>query len=176
MDEELHLTIQHAKLGDKEAYEQLVTQFKAPVYRFALGMLNDRMDAEDVAQEAFVKAYFALSNLESEYAFSSWLFRIVSNLCKNRLSKRAREREFQEEADETIIDRDTPDPFVKVSMEQSLARLSVDHREVILLHDVQGYRYEEIASMLHIPMGTVKSRLFAARMALRDELRKGDHG
>lgn len=173
MDEELHHIIHRAKHGDKEAYAQLVRQFKDPVFRYALGMLNDRMDAEDIAQEAFVKAYSSLSSLESEFAFASWLFKIVSNLSKNRLKKRMKERDFQEEANDSIIDRrEASDPSERLSMEEALARLSVEHREVILLHDVQGYRYEEIAQVTNVPLGTVKSRLFAARMALRKELRK----
>ncbi|WP_127531574.1 RNA polymerase sigma factor [Paenibacillus kobensis] len=173
MDEELHRIIRRAKRGDKEAYAQLVKDFKDPVYRYALGMLNDRMDAEDIAQEAFVKAYYSLPGLESEFAFSSWLFQIVSNLSKNRLKKRMRERNYYEEAEESTM-AEPSDPSEKLSIEQSLARLSPEHREVILLHDVQGYRYEEIAQVTNVPLGTVKSRLFAARTALRNDLRKGE--
>ncbi|MGG1555168.1 RNA polymerase sigma factor [Paenibacillus ferrarius] len=175
VDEELYQIIHRAKRGDKEAYAHLVKHFKDPVYRYALGMLNERMDAEDVAQEAFVKAYSAIAGLESEFAFTAWLFRIVSNLAKNRLKTRMRDRDLQTEVHETMmIDDVTPDPFEKLSMEEALARLTPEHREVVLLHDVQGYRYEEIAQVTSVPLGTVKSRLFAARMALRKELRKGE--
>ncbi|MGG1516978.1 sigma-70 family RNA polymerase sigma factor [Paenibacillus oryzisoli] len=172
MDEELHQIIRRAKHGEKEAYAQLVRDFKDPVYRYALGMLNDRQDAEDVAQEAFVKAYYSLSGLESEFAFSAWLFQIVSNLAKNRLKKRIREHDYREDANDSMIDRGPLDPSERLSIEEALAQLSLEHREVILLHDVQGYRYEEIAQITNIPLGTVKSRLFAARTALRKELRK----
>ncbi|GMK40780.1 ECF RNA polymerase sigma factor SigW [Paenibacillus sp. CCS19] len=173
MDEELYRIIHLAKHGDKDAYAQLVKRFKDPVYRYALGMLNDRMDAEDVAQEAFVKAYYSLSSLESEFAFASWFFRIVSNLSKNRIMKKMKEQGFQEEADDSMIDtREASDPSERLSIEDAIAGLSVEHREVILLHDVQGYRYEEIAQVTKVPLGTVKSRLFAARMALRKQLRK----
>ncbi|MFB9328705.1 RNA polymerase sigma factor [Paenibacillus aurantiacus] len=172
--EELQQVIRRAKRGDKEAYAQLVKDFKDPVYRYALGMLNERMDAEDIAQEAFVKAYYSLTSLESEFAFSSWLFQIVSNLAKNRLKKRVRERDYQVEANDSTVDRGSSDPSERISMEEALARLSMEHREVVLLHDVQGYRYEEIAQVTNVPLGTVKSRLFAARTALRKELRKGE--
>lgn len=173
MDENLFHTIHRAKHGDREAFADLVKQFKGQVYRFAVGMVSDRMDAEDVSQEAFVKAFYSLSSLENEYAFSSWLIRIVSNLCKDRLKKRGKENWVREEVHETIEDMGVSDPNEKLSIEEAMARLTVDHREVVLLHDVQGYHYEEIAEMVNVPLGTVKSRLFAARLALRKELTKG---
>ncbi|MBW7452731.1 sigma-70 family RNA polymerase sigma factor [Paenibacillus sepulcri] len=174
MDEELYQIIHRAKRGDREAFADLVKRYKGHVYRFAVGMLRDRMDAEDVSQETFVKAFYSLSSLDNEYAFSSWIIRIVSNLCKDRLKKRGNEQRFRDEPDESVIDRRSTDPSETWSLEDALSRLSVDHREVLLLHDVQGYRYEEIADMVEVPLGTVKSRLFAARMALRKELGKVD--
>lgn len=173
MDEKLFHTIHRAKRGDLEAFADLVNLFKGQVYRFAVGMVCDRMDAEDLAQEAFVKAFYSLSNLENEYAFSSWLIRIVSNLCKDRLKKRGKENWIREEAHGAIEDKGLTDLSEKLSIEEAMTRLSVDHREVVLLHDVQGYHYEEIAEMVGVPLGTVKSRLFAARLALRKELIKG---
>jgi RNA polymerase sigma factor (sigma-70 family) len=146
------------------------------VYRYAVGMLNNRMDAEDVAQEAFVKAFYSISGLDNEFAFSSWMITIVSNLCKDRLKKRVKEQAFRDEPNELTVDPNLSDPLTKLSLEDCLSRLSIDHREVLLLHDVQGYRYEEIANMVDVPLGTVKSRLFAARMALRKELKKEDQG
>jgi RNA polymerase sigma factor (sigma-70 family) len=134
-------------------------------------MLSDRMDAEDVSQEAFVKAFYSLASLENEYAFSSWMMQIVANLCKDRLKKRSKELGYRDETNETIADQSLSDPLEKLSIEEGMSRLSIAHREVLLLHDVQGYRYEEIAEMVEVPIGTVKSRLFAARMALRKELR-----
>jgi len=176
VDEELYHIIHEAKGGNQEAFTKLVNRYKGTVYRFAVGMLTHHMDAEDVAQEAFVKAFYSLSSLENEYAFSSWMIRIVSNLCKDRLKKRAKDQGFGDEPNESIVDPNLADPLEKMSLEESLGSLSVDHREVILLHDVQGYRYEEIADMVDVPIGTVKSRLFAARMALRKELARGDRG
>ncbi|WP_025688617.1 RNA polymerase sigma factor [Paenibacillus zanthoxyli] len=176
VDEELNHIIHRARRGDKEAFAQLVNRYKGHVYRYAAGMLGDRMDAEDVSQEAFIKVYYSLSGLDNEYAFSSWIIRIVSNLCKDRLKKRAKEQRLRDEPDEAIADRHLPDPLEKLSIEEAMARLTVDHREILLLHEVQGYRYEEIADILEVPLGTVKSRLFAARMALRKELGKEDRG
>lgn len=174
VNDELYQIIHKAKGGNQEAFTELVQRYKGQVYRFAVGMLSNRMDAEDVAQEAFVKAFYSLSRLENEYAFSSWMITIVSNLCKDRLKKRAKEQGISDEPDERIADSGWSDPIEKLSVEESLGRLSVDHREIILLHDVQGYHYEEIAGMMQVPVGTVKSRLFSARMALRKELAKED--
>ncbi|OKP66020.1 RNA polymerase subunit sigma-24 [Paenibacillus helianthi] len=174
VDAELYHIIHGAKDGNQEAFAELVRRYKGHVYRYAVGMLNSRMDAEDVSQEAFVKAFYSLSGLDNEYAFSSWMMTIVSNLCKDRLKKRNKEQDFRDEPDECIADSSVSDPLAKLSVEESLARLSVDHREVILLHDVQGYQYEEIAKLLNVPIGTVKSRLFTARMSLRKELAKED--
>ncbi|WP_410513590.1 RNA polymerase sigma factor [Paenibacillus sp. BR2-3] len=176
MNEELYHIIHEAKRGNQEAFAELVSRYKGHVYRYAVGMLNDRMDAEDVAQEAFVKAFYSLSSLNNEYAFTSWLIRIVSNLCKDRLKKRIKEQGCREEPNERAADQSLSDPLEKLSIEECLSKLSIDHREVLLLHDVQGYRYEEIAEMVDVPLGTVKSRLFAARMALRKELIKEDQG
>ncbi|WP_379160870.1 RNA polymerase sigma factor [Paenibacillus sp. sgz5001063] len=174
VDAELYHIIHLARGGDQEAFAELVRRYKGHVYRYAVGMLTNRMDAEDVSQEAFVKAFYSLPGLDNEYAFSSWMMTIVSNLCKDRLKKNNKEQEFRDEPNERIEDSGISDPVAKLSVEESLGRLSVDHREVILLHDVQGYKYEEIASLLDVPIGTVKSRLFAARMSLRRELAEED--
>nr|WP_280521402.1 sigma-70 family RNA polymerase sigma factor [Paenibacillus mangrovi] len=170
----MYQIIHRAKHGDREAFADLVRRYKGLVFRYAMGMLNDRMDAEDASQEAFVKAFFSLSNLDNEYAFSSWLFRIVSNLCKDRLKKITKERMLVREVNETIVDTNFSDPLERLSIEEGISRLSVEHREVILLHDIEGFRYEEIADMIEVPLGTIKSRLFAARMALRKQLRGED--
>ncbi|WP_328803961.1 RNA polymerase sigma factor [Paenibacillus glycinis] len=176
VDEELKHVIHRAKRGDREAFADLVRRFKGHVYRYAAGMLGDRMDAEDVSQEVFIKAYYSLPSLDNEFAFSSWIIRIAANLCKDRLKKRthAPEHGMNDEQKERIADEHAADPLEKVSIEEGLSRLSVGHREVLLLHEIQGYNYEEIAKMTDVPLGTVKSRLFAARMNLRKELRRED--
>ncbi|SEP15357.1 RNA polymerase sigma factor [Paenibacillus sp. OV219] len=176
VDEELKHIIHRAKRGDREAFADLVQRFKGHVYRYAVGMLGDRMDAEDVSQETFIKAYYSLSSLDSEYAFSSWIIRVAANLCKDRLKKRAKapEHDITEEQNEWIADQRAANPLEKLSIEEGLSRLSVGHREVLLLHEIQGYNYEEIAEMIDVPLGTVKSRLFAARINLRKELRRED--
>lgn len=138
------------------------------------------MEAEDVSQEAFVKCYSSLSRLESEFSFTSWFNRIVFNLCMDRLKKRSRERTTT--ASEAALagieqigakEQDRARQL-KRTIEEAMEQLSPLHSQIILLHDAQGYRYEEIADMLEIPLGTVKSRLHAARLALRQVMRRGE--
>jgi RNA polymerase sigma-70 factor (ECF subfamily) len=174
VDEELYRLIGEAKRGGKEAFAQLLTQYKDRVYRHAFGMLGERMEAEDITQEAFIKAYYSLARLESEYAFSSWMMQIVSNLCKDRLKKCEKERTLRSESIEEVTIQGVEDKNLGLGIQEAMTTLSPEHREVILLHDVQGYRYEEIAAIVGIPLGTVKSRLNMARLALRNEMKKGD--
>ncbi|WP_227872334.1 RNA polymerase sigma factor [Paenibacillus albus] len=176
-DEELRETIHLARQGDQDAFAALITRYKGHVYRYAYGMLGDRMDAEDAAQEAFIKAYYALAKLDNEYAFTSWMNRIIANICKDRLKKRAIKNEHEsaeEPNEETTADLHAPDAAKQLSLEEGLSRLSAEHREILVLHEIQGYSYEEIAARIEVPVGTVKSRLFAARMNLRNELRRED--
>lgn len=180
MDEELHHIIREAKQGSKAAFAELVRRFKDHVYRYAYGMLGDKMEAEDVSQEAFVKCYTSLSRLESEFSFASWLNRIVFNLCMDRLKKRQREK-TSTASDTALADMEQSGAQerrraeeLKGTIEEAMGQISPDHRQIILLHDAQGYRYEEIARMLGIPVGTVKSRLNSARLALRHAMRRGE--
>jgi RNA polymerase sigma factor (sigma-70 family) len=174
VDEELFQNIHRAKQGDRAAFTNLVRRYQDQVFRQAVGILGDRMEAEDVSQDAFVKAFYSLSNLDNEYAFSSWMIRIVSNLCKDRLKQRGK---FMLAGEESLLRAEqigSDESHENLTIEEAMNRLTMEHKEVILLHDVQGYRYEEVSQLIGVPLGTVKSRLFAARLALRKQLRKGD--
>ncbi|RUS46976.1 RNA polymerase sigma factor [Cohnella sp. AR92] len=180
MDEELNRIIREARRGSKDAFAILVHRFKDHVYRYAYGMIGDRMEAEDIAQEAFLKCFAALPRLENEFSFVSWLNRIVSNLCADRLRKRSKERlkaasvEALDAIEISSAQEQQRVRNLKMTIEEAMKQLSLDHRQIILLHDVQGFRYEEIARMLEIPVGTVKSRLNSARLALRLAMRRGE--
>jgi RNA polymerase sigma factor (sigma-70 family) len=174
VDEELFRNIHRAKQGDQEAFTNLVKRYKDQVYRHAVGMLGDHMEAEDVSQDAFVKAFYSISKLDHEYAFSSWMIRIVSNLCKDRLKQRGKIMLAGEEPILKAEKMEYDESHVNLSIEEAMNHLTVEHREAILLHDVHGYQYEEISQLVGVPLGTVKSRLFAARLALRKQLRRGD--
>lgn len=178
LHQELHQLILQAKKGNEEAFAQLVTRFKGHVFRHAYAMVNDKMEAEDIAQEAFLKAYISLSKLENEYAFVSWLTRIVANLCYDRLKKLQKEMQYQTEKEEQELfvsgSSNIERSQVRLTIQEALQTLSVEHKAAIVLRDIQGYSYDEIAEILHIPVGTVKSRISTARAALRRELSRGE--
>jgi RNA polymerase sigma-70 factor (ECF subfamily) len=169
LDEEIYAIIRQARQGSKEAFTHLMKRYKAHVFRFANGMLGDRLEAEDVSQEVFIKVYYSLSRLENEYAFGSWLIRIVSNLCYDRLKKK---KLLSVEFIDPVLENSSDQHQLRLSIEEALQKLSPEHREVILLKEIQGFSYEEIASALEIPLGTVKSRINAARLGLRNELNR----
>lgn len=175
---DLHQIILEAKQGNQAAFRQLVTAYKGTVYRHAYALLNDRMEAEDVTQEAFVKVYYSLSKLENEYAFVSWLTKVVTNLCYDKNSKLSKKRIIlSEELSENVAIQRGPTPIesaiTKMSINAAMEKIPIDQRNVLILRELQGYSYAEISDMLHIPLGTVKSRISAARENLKKELQKG---
>lgn len=176
--EELFQIISEAKKGNTSAFEKLVIEYKGHVFRQALAMVHDQMEAEDIAQEAFIKAYYSIKRLDNEYAFVSWLTRIVSNLCYDKMKLRAREREKHQETAEhaAILSKSS---FVertnaRLTIEEALISLTTEHKEVIVLRDIQGFSYKEMADILNIPLGTVKSRINLARQELKKILSEGE--
>ncbi len=169
------------RAGDARFYEPLVRAYEPQGLRMAVGMLGNEEDARDVLQEAFVKAYQSLGRFDMSRAFAPWFFQILRNQCRDAL--RSRKARFQIE----IVDGGagpvhSPGDVQRHrrSMERldahralwrALEALSVDQRELLVLKELEGFRYAEIAAILDIPEGTVASRLFAARMALRHELK-----
>jgi RNA polymerase sigma-70 factor (ECF subfamily) len=178
VDLELNRLIKEAKNGNQEAFSTLVTKYKGHVFRHAYAVLNNHQDAEDVAQEAFVKAFLSLKKLDNEFAFVSWLTRIVSNLCYDKLkkSKNIKMIDSDEEKQEHLLNnRSTRDPAdLRLIIREAMQTLTAEHRTVLVLRDIQGYSYEEIADIVNIPLGTVKSRINSARAALKKELSRGD--
>lgn len=178
MDQELYDLITRAKHGDKKAFESLVKRYKRNVYYQAYGMLNDVMEAEDVLQEAFIKAYFSLKDLDSIYAFTSWLSRIVYHLCYDRLQRREKEKTIvidwldirNNQADESA--NPIEQKQLQIDLHQAMQSLSPEHRAVLLLREIQGLSYKEIAEIMRVPEGTIKSRIHTARLALRSVLKK----
>ncbi|HET7657479.1 MAG TPA: RNA polymerase sigma factor [Bacillales bacterium] len=174
MDEELFQFIYKAKRGDRQAFAELVEKYKGAVFRHAYAMVNDRMEAEDIAQEAFTKAFYSLPKLGNEYAFSSWLTRIVSNLCYDHLKKWKNKKtvdveDYPFEANSSMEQTD-----LKLSISEAMQKLSEEHRAVIILRDIQGFSYDEMAEILNIPLGTVKSRINNARKELKRRLSGGE--
>jgi RNA polymerase sigma-70 factor (ECF subfamily) len=175
--------VERSQRGDLAAFETLVEKYRQRVWRLAFNVLRDREDAWDVAQEAFVRAWQALEKFKGQSAFYTWLFRITMNAASDRLRQRgARGRAFgterisDEEMERTMADTETPPDEQAASSERrerimkALDALPEHHRTIIMLGDLEGLSYREIADVLDIPMGTVMSRLHNARKKLRDVL------
>ncbi len=177
-----------AKEGDEAAFEAIVRAFERPVFNLAFRMLNHYEDAAETAQEIFVKVYRSLSGFEGRSKFSTWLFSLAANMCRNRLRKQARLRaELQIlDAPDPEDDRisifnareEGPDPHERAALheirnevEKGIAALPVDYREVIVLRELRHMSYEDIAAALEVSVGTVKSRIARARNMLKSSLR-----
>jgi RNA polymerase sigma-70 factor (ECF subfamily) len=178
--------VRRVQQGDSEAFEYLVDKYKRRAFRLAYQVLRDQEESLDVAQEAFVKAYRALPGFKGDSQFFTWLFRITMNLALDRKRQRAaRARSLggedvpPEEWERTAVSTDpAPDDEAagaerRARIARALDSLSEHHRSIIILSDVEGLAYREIADVLHIPMGTVMSRLHHARRRLREALGPG---
>lgn len=174
--------------NDLAAFEQLVERYQGKMVGYAARMLGDADEAEDVAQEVFIKAYRSLASFRGDSAFSTWIYRIATNLCIDRIRKRKRRPQQAYSLDEPVDKeeergvREIPDasgePNHNVEREelrehvrQVMAGMPEKMRTVLVLCDIQGLSYEQIAKILKCPIGTVKSRLFHARADLGRRLR-----
>jgi len=179
--EEEKILVDRALDGDDLAFRELVERYQRRVYALAYGILRDREDAWDVAQEAFVKAYRNLARFEGNAAFYTWLYRIAYNLSMDALRARAR-RDVVDMDDSRVADvaassddapRDADPAHVADRKElaavirQAMSKLSDKHRAIIVLREIEGLSYEEMAEVLKISKGTVMSRLFHARKNLQ---------
>ncbi len=182
--------VARAQAGDTRAFEELVRRHQRWVFTLAFRMVGDGAEAEDLAQEVFLKAYRGLGGFRGAARFSTWLHSIASHHCLNALETRSRqplyrrERERPGEAGEvdppTRLERlPNGTPRADAVLEQqdrarlvqaALTRLSPDHRLIVVLRDIQGMSYEAIAESLGIELGTVRSRLHRARMELKELL------
>lgn len=178
-EQELKL-IRRVQAGDAEAFEKLMLAHEKAVFNLALRMTENREDAEDVSQEAFLKAYRSLSDFRGESKFSVWLYRIVSNVCLDFLRRKRRrpsasltvEDDEGEEVPWDVPDeRYTPERLLERKLTQEavrkgLAALPENQRKILLLREIKGLSYEEIGEVLDLDPGTVKSRIFRARKRL----------
>ena len=167
--------VRRARDGDRAAFEALVRRYLSAAYAVALAELADRGDAEDAVQDAFITALERLEDCRDPAAFGGWLRRIVRNRARSvRRRERVRDTEPLESAGraQSLRDpgRDLDRSEVRRRLESALATLTEVQRRVVLMHDLEGYRHREIAVELEIPEGTVRSHLFFARRALREQL------
>ena len=159
-------TVARAREGDLAAFEELVRLLQADVYAFAWHLTRDRTLAEDVTQDAFIRAFRFLKGFRGEQRFGSWLFRIVRNCAMDALRGRSRWTALLGDGPE----RSVSDPTARIQLDAALRAVSAEHREAFLLVEVFGLSYQEAADVLAVAVGTVKSRMFRARKALCDAI------
>lgn len=179
MNEELAELIRQAMAGDKVSFGKLVFRYKQHIVNIAFGIIGNPHDAEEIAQEAFLKAYLSINKLTSATAFYRWLVRITINLSIDKKKVNARQITGPIEEMSVFLDnaQHMPEAIVEQKENQQLIlngleQLTVEQRTVIVLRELQGFSYDEIAEILDIPLGTVKSRMNTARMHLREILSK----
>jgi RNA polymerase sigma-70 factor (ECF subfamily) len=168
--------------GDRDAYASLVRAYQGLVVRFCLSFLSSSVEAEDAAQDVFVKAYQALPRFRGNSSFSTWVYRIASNHCKDLLRKRARQKT---ESWEALLEREgekierlfsaseqTPLPPEHAELITTiLSHLPLKYRTILVLRDVEGLSYAEVASVLNCSLDAVKARLRRARQELGQKVR-----
>lgn len=163
--------VQEAQQGDGNSFAQLMKIHQDLVYHLVMQMVPS--DAEDLVQEIFMKAYYHLPKFRGESSFKTWIVRLAINHCKNYQRKmKLKQAMFKsqlQEAKESLPYRacSWPDINEALHIQSSLQKLTYKHREVIVLHDILGFKYNEIGEMLNLSPGTIKSRLYYARSALR---------
>lgn len=177
--------IKQAAAGDTAAFEKLVLHYQAQIYRLCFRMVGHAEDAADLTQETFLRAWRTLHGFRFQSAFSSWLYRMASNLCIDYLRKRKRKGELSltvlQEDNETYCEPPDPEPLPEVRViaqeeqqliQLALSALSADDRRILILRAVNDLSYAEIARVMGIRENTVKSRLSRARERLRKKLEK----
>ena len=179
--------VERVQRGDKQAFDLLVLKYQHRIIKLVSRYIRDPSDAMDVAQDAFLKAYRALPNFRGESAFYTWLYRIAINTAKNYLVMQSRhllETEVAPEGEEgeqfefesTLKEYSTPENMVltdeiKATIVAAIDDLPDDLRTAILLREVEGLSYEEIANVMGCPVGTVRSRIFRARESVDNRLK-----
>lgn len=174
--------------GDQDAFERLVKTYETQVYNLCLRMVGNQEDAKDLAQEAFLKAWRGLQFYKFESAFSTWLYRLTSNVCIDFLRRQKRRpvvsltmQEDEEQAVELEIPDSAPQPEEqilyreqKTAIAAAMNQLEEEFRLVLTLRVIEDLPYEEIAEIMNLKIGTVKSRLARARMKLKSLLESGN--
>ena len=177
--------LERAKSGDIAAFEQLIDSYQRKIFNIALRMLGNYDDAGDLTQEVLIRIYRSIRSFKEQSSFSTWIYRITTNVCLDEIRKRKNRKvisldeeiKFDDGDMKRQIESDEPTPEetaetedLKKIVNDAIARLNEEHRIVIVLRDIQGLSYEEIADVLKCPEGTVKSRINRARQALKNIL------
>jgi len=180
--------VERVQKGDKAAFELLVAKYHRKIIRLISRLVRDPAEVEDVAQDAFIKAYRALPQFRGDSAFYTWLYRIAVNTAKKSLMELKRDplvtesaRAARDEDDNPRVENEpsdaaTPDAVlaskqIAAAVNFAVEALSEDLRQAITLREIEGLSYEEIAELMNCPIGTVRSRIFRAREAIAARLR-----
>jgi RNA polymerase sigma-70 factor (ECF subfamily) len=177
--------IQRAVQGDQKAYAEILQEYRGRIYNLVYRMVRNREEAEDLVQEAFVKAFSSLASFNAEYAFSTWLYKIAINNCIDHLRRKklktysmdkpvqSQDGEFSREFPDVSLSPDKPLLAKERSslIERAIDGLPEKYRVVIILRHNEERSYEEIADLLSLPLGTVKARIFRAREMLKKKLK-----
>ena len=182
------LLVSHCQKGDLEAYDLLMQRYEKKVYTLCYRMTGNKEDAADLTQESFLKAFRALPSFQGQSSFSTWLFRIATNTCLDERRKRQRKPQIfsldnpLSTADGEIqleFAGNEPDPLqitleheLQKEIQELLQKLPPKQRAIIVMRDLQGFSYEEMAETFQVSLGTIKSRLSRARSRLRDLYRQ----
>jgi RNA polymerase sigma-70 factor, ECF subfamily len=179
--------VKAAQAGDARAFRALVERYQRRVVQLALAMTKDADEAMDIAQETFVRVHRYLPSFKGDSSFFTWTYRIAMNLCLDAQRRKGRlERVDVEQGDEAEIEAAMDPPSAALAgpqrqalnaelrdrIEEALASLSDNHRAILLLREVEGLSYEDLAKVLGIRKGTVMSRLFHARLKMQNKLRE----
>lgn len=186
METKENVLIEKSKKGDIHAFETLIEAYQKKVFNIAFGMLHNYEDANDAAQEVFIRVFKSIKNFKGESSFSTWLYRITANVCLDELRKRKNKNVVSIDEDITleegeisrqIID-DSPTPDIVAEKNElrkiiynAISELSEEHKTVIVLRELHGFSYDEISEMIKCPQGTVKSRISRARNILKNILK-----
>ena len=182
--------IRRAQQGDNVAFEELLLMHQKKVYNLCLRMSANPDDALDLSQEAFLRAWRSLGQYQFEASFSTWLFRLTSNICIDFLRRKKRRQETSltesyddsDEGAELSVPDAQPGPEqqamtneTKIELARAIEQLSPEHREILQLRVIEDLQYEQIADILGVRVGTVKSRLARARLSFRKILKAGNY-
>jgi RNA polymerase sigma-70 factor (ECF subfamily) len=174
-----------ARDGDETAFEELIRQYHGKLYGLIYNMTSNREDTEDLLQEVFAKAHGSLHRFQGKSSFYTWIYRIAINRTINYLKRRRKRQTLSLDAIDGAVERDraylelssreSPVRDVRLAelqerLNKALQTLSEKHRTVVVMHDIQGIPHQEIAAMLGVSEGTLRSRLFYARQQLQSEL------
>lgn len=172
--------VERAQRGDRHAFDLLVLKYQQKIFNLVMRYVRDPTEALDVSQEAFLKAYRALPRFRGESAFYTWLYRIAINASKNYLEARQRKpveldldagNPLYAERHDQLRDEETPESIamqeqLRLTLERAIGALPDELRTAIMLREIEGLSYEEIATTMDCPVGTVRSRIFRAREAI----------